>query len=178
MTSATLANLLSASRIFMAPGLGWCVLTGNWWSACLLFLLAVSTDIADGRIARGSDASSAFGGLLDHSSDALFVTVGLLALALSGYLPLLLPLLVVVSFSQYVFDSRALAGRQLRASWLGRANGIAYYVLLGFALFWHALFPENVIQSLLILLGWALVTTTVLSMSDRAWTLLNAGRRE
>ena len=44
--------------------------------------------------------------------------------------PLVLPGLVAAAFVQYTLDSRALAGQRLRASALGRWNGIAYFVLL------------------------------------------------
>ena len=75
--------------------------------------------------------SSAFGGLLDHSIDALFVTVNLAALAAVGIVTALLAPLAITSFAQYVWDSKALSGAPLRASVLGRWNGIGYYVIVG-----------------------------------------------
>ena len=100
-------------------------------AAAVLFVLAVATDFADGALARRRGVTSRLGGLFDHATDALFVTLGLSALAARGELTPILPLLVALAFTQYALDSRVVEGRALRASPLGRWNGIAYYVLLG-----------------------------------------------
>jgi len=69
--------------------------------------------------------------LFDHSTDFLFVTCGLAALAYREIVPVLLPLLIVIAFSQYVLDSYWLfRQKQLRMSFIGRWNGILYFVPL------------------------------------------------
>ena len=87
-------------------------------------------------------------------------------------MPLLLPILVVFSFGQYVLDSKALSGLELRTSVLGRNNGIAYFVLLAVCVFPNALAPDLIPQPWLAGLAWLLIFSTVLSMADRLWTLL------
>ena len=142
----------------------------------MVFYVAVATDVMDGRIARRRGQAGALGALLDHGSDAVFVTVQLGTLAWLGMVPVLLPGLVSVAFSQYMLDSRALAGRMLRASWLGRRNGVLYFVLAGTAMTRDALqlsWPANV---WLTAFGWLLVATTLLSMLDRAMTLARTWR--
>lgn len=67
-----------------------------------------------------------------------------------------------------MLDSRALAGRRLRASGLGRANGIAYFVLLGIPLLRDALGLAAPGDAVVRGLGWVLVATTLLSMAERA----------
>ena len=139
--------------------------------AAVLFWGAVATDVADGRVARARGETSAFGGLLDHATDASFVTLGLAALSMHGSVPTALPILVFAAFLQYMLDSRSLAGRTLRASFLGRWNGILYFVPLGVVVTRDALglvFPAD---RWVLLLGQALVVSTLLSMADRAWTL-------
>ena len=149
---------------------------GHALLAALVFYGAVATDIADGRIARRRGQVSALGGLLDHGSDAVFVAVQLTALAWLGFAPALLPALVLVAFSQYMLDSRALAGQSLRASWLGRRNGVLYFVLAGTAITRDALNLTWPADEWLRIFGWLLVATTMLSMLDRAVVLVRLRR--
>ena len=163
----TAANALTALRLASVPFFAAAVLNGAVATACALYALAVATDFFDGRVARMRGEASPFGGLLDHASDALFVTAGLGALAWLGAVPAPLPFLVAAAFVQYVVDSRAHAGRRLRASRVGRYNGIAYFALVAAPLArdlcglgWPS---APVVRAL----GWALAATTLFSMADR-----------
>jgi hypothetical protein len=93
-----------------------------------------------------------------------------------GVVPVPLPFLVAVAFSQYLLDSRALAGRPLRASFPGRWNGIFYFVLIGIPLVRDALGLGWPGAGLVVLIGWALVASTLVSMADRAWALFSLRR--
>ena len=176
----TWSNALTSSRLVAAPFF-YCTLLPRETSAAafvpaLLFWFAVATDVADGRVARARGESSAFGGLLDHATDASFVTLGLCALASTGAVPQILPILVALAFVQYMLDSKSLAGRKLRASALGRLNGIAYFVPLGIVVtrdVLSLLFPSD---EWVYALGLVLVVTTLISIADRAWTLLRTTR--
>ena len=90
----------------------------------VLLALALATDYADGIVARRRGTASAAGQLFDHATDCLFVTAGLTGAALAGAVPLALPVLVVVAFGQYVFDSYLVhRQKRLRMSTIGRWNG-------------------------------------------------------
>jgi phosphatidylglycerophosphate synthase len=164
----TRANALTLLRLAAALPLACAIVAGEARLAAALFAAAVATDILDGRVARRFGESSALGGLLDHAADATTVVCGLGALAWRGAVPEPLPALVALAFAQYALDSRALAGQRLRASALGRANGIAYFVLLGAPLARDALGLSAPGPALVRGLGWALVATTLLSAADRA----------
>jgi len=164
---ATRANALTGLRLGLAPLLVWAVCTGAGVLALACFVLAVCTDLADGRVARRFGEASALGGFLDHATDALFVASGLGALAWARLVPAPLPALVLAAFAQYALDSRALAGRPLRASALGRWNGIGYFVLLGIPVVRDGLELGWPADALVRALGWALVATTCASMLDR-----------
>lgn len=170
----TWSNALTTARLVAAPFF-FCALLGDAaLLALVLFWSAVATDVADGRIARARGESSAFGGLLDHATDASFVALGLAALAMRGSVPVALPVLVLAAFLQYMLDSKSLAGRALRASSLGRWNGILYFVPLGVVATRDGLglaVPED---GFVRAIGFALVTSTLISMGDRAWTLLQS----
>jgi phosphatidylglycerophosphate synthase len=167
----TLANGLTFVRVLLAPVCATAIMGGRPGLAFGVFWLAVLTDYVDGPVARYRGEASALGGLLDHATDAFFVTLGVAALAHLGLAPVALPALIAVAFIQYTLDSRALAGHRLRTSAVGRWNGIAYYVLLGtpvvrdcFGWAWPS-------DALVLGLGWLLVASTVVSIIDRgqAW---------
>lgn len=173
----TRANALTALRLLLAPPLAAAVICGAVHLALAAFALAVATDLADGRVARRFGEASALGGFLDHVTDALFVAIGLASLAVGGAVPPALPPLVLAAFAQYALDSRRPASgtaRGLRASALGRWNGIAYFVLLGIPVVRDGLaigWPNDAVVRLL---GWGLVATTLASMLDRLLALSRA----
>jgi phosphatidylglycerophosphate synthase len=167
----TWANALSTVRLLIALPCAYAIWTGAWQTAGVLFVIAVATDISDGIVARRRGEVSAFGGLLDHSIDALFVTVNLAALAVVGIVTALLAPLAITSFVQYVWDSKALSGAPLRASVLGRWNGIGYYVIVGTATLQHALGVNWPTPTWLSAAGWLLVVSTLVSMADRGYAL-------
>ncbi len=173
----TRANALTALRGVAAPALAVAVVEGLAGLALLLFAAAVASDLLDGRVARRFGEETPLGGLLDHATDALFVSVGLGAVAVAGEVPAVLPLLVAAAFLQYVADSRAAAGRPLRASPLGRWNGIAYFVLLGVPLVRDGIGLGWPPPGLVHFLGLVLVASTLLSMADRlrAWRRARRG---
>ena len=167
------ANALTAVRLLLVGPMCWSVVAGHFALSAVIFCLAVATDLADGRVARSRGEVSRFGGLFDHSVDATFVGLSLAALAFQDVSPVIevtafLPPLVLASFSQYALDSRVLAGRPLRASSLGRYNGIGYFVVLGTAVIGAAIsLPVGLLQPAVMGMGWLLVTTTLVSMVDR-----------
>lgn len=166
----TLANGISCARLALVPVSVAAVLGGRWWLAAGVFVGAVASDVADGIVARRRGTASALGGVLDHTADAIFVAATLWALAYVeaqqrvDMVPGVLPLFVALAFLQYLLDSKALAGRPLRASGLGRVNGIAYFALAGTvigreALGWHWLWPEAIYWA-----GLAVLVSTLASM--------------
>jgi len=167
----TRANALTGLRLLLAPCLALAVIAGESGWALAVFALAVATDLLDGRVARHYGEVSPLGGTLDHATDAIFVSTGLAAVAYGGETTALLPVLILAAFGQYALDSSALAGRPLRASSLGRWNGIAYFVMLGipvvrdgFGLGWP---PSALVAGL----AWLLCASTLVSMGSRLLAL-------
>ena len=54
---------------------------------------------------------------------------------------------------------------------LGRSNGIAYYVLASICIFTEAL-GSTLSGNLFIFYSWILIASTLVSMTERLWTLL------
>lgn len=158
------AHILTASRLLLAIPTAWSIVEQQWWLAAACFTAAALSDFLDGRVARAQGSQSNFGGLFDHATDAAFVASALAACAVQGWVNPWLPALVVAAFVQYSLDSKALAGAQLRANWLGRSNGIAYFVMVGISIGFALLALP---QWLSMMLSWLLSATTLVSMLNR-----------
>lgn len=175
-TVFTWANVLTLIRLLAIAPLALCIVNQLWSYASVLFALAVITDVYDGKLARRLGQTSAFGGLFDHSTDAIFVTV---ATAACAYLELInpyLPVLIMLAFMQYMLDSNALSGVSLRTSSLGKFNGVAYFVLTG-TIIGAQLLELDWLMKFLPAFAWALVCSTLASMLDRMITLIAKQRR-
>ncbi len=171
-----MANALTAVRLLLAFPFAVCMLATDArhaaWAA-LILAAAIVSDLVDGRIARRLGTASAAGQLFDHTTDVLFVTSGLAAGAWRGAFPWILPILVGAAFAQYVIDSYCVdRARRLRASRLGRYNGILYFVPLGGDILVRL--GLGVLEPLLTAVVWLLVASTVLSIGERLIVALTA----
>jgi phosphatidylglycerophosphate synthase len=170
------ANALTLLRLLAAPGLVLAILAGQARVAALLVALAVVTDLADGPVARRFGGATRLGGRLDHAVDAIFVTAGSAALAWLGTLPAALPPLIALAFLQYALDSNLAGAGALRASFLGRWNGIAYYAVVALPIVRDALGLEWPAAQVVYGMGWLLVASTLVSIADRL-RVLRAARQ-
>jgi phosphatidylglycerophosphate synthase len=172
-----MANALTAVRLALALPLAAALARPELLAPmAVAFLLgaAIASDYLDGPLARRMGTASAAGMLFDHSTDCLFVTAGLTGAAIAGAVTPLLPALIPFAFGQYVLDSYLWhRQRQLRASFLGRWNGILYFVPLVLVAAARLPFPAGFASLLRLaagVLGYLLVASTVVSMIDRATT--------
>ena len=170
-----MANLLTCLRLLLAfPAAALIAVESLLPPIALagILLAAIASDYLDGKAARARGTASAQGQLFDHATDCLFVTACLTGAAAAGLAPWLLPPLVAAAFLQYVLDSRYLHRRKfLRMSFLGRWNGISYFIppLLIAA----ARLPDSGAMRELLYQGaaglcWLLVLSTIASIIDRA----------
>lgn len=170
-----MANLLTSIRLLLilpvAGAMAQRDLLADWLLA-LCLILAIVTDYYDGIVARAQGTASARGQVFDHSTDFLFVTSGLAGAAYAGLVPWVLPVLIVLAFSQYVLDSYFLYHQKsLRMSFLGRWNGVFYFgplLLIAAA----RISPEDLglyspIMTSASLLAYGLIVSTLLSIVDR-----------
>ncbi len=83
----SLPNILTASRIGVAPLLAFAVLSEPvpWFAASLVVWAALS-DFLDGVIARASGQTSGLGAILDPIADKIFILTALLLLLADGIL--------------------------------------------------------------------------------------------
>jgi phosphatidylglycerophosphate synthase len=173
-----MANTLTAIRLVLAlpmmMGLARPALFAPRLVA-LLLALAIASDYLDGPVARRTGTASPRGMLFDHATDCLFVTAGLTGAAVAGSLTPILPAVIPFAFGQYVADSYVWSRRrQLRASFLGRWNGILYFVPLVLIAVARLPAASSPLAAFLLqaarILSYVLSISTVASMIDRATT--------
>jgi phosphatidylglycerophosphate synthase len=174
-----MANALTAVRLLLALPFAVCMVAPDAphaaWAAVIL-AWAIVSDLLDGVLARRLGSASAAGRLFDHTADVVFVMSGLVAGAVRGVVPWILPVLVGAAFAQYVVDSYVVdRAPELRPSRLGRYNGILYFVPLGGDILVRL--GGRALRPLLTAIVWLLVMSTVLSMGERLWAIVTAWRR-
>lgn len=169
-----IANLLTAMRLLLVIPVAWSLADPTLVAPTVLFamlLAAIASDYFDGKLARRFNTASANGMLFDHGTDFLFVTAGLTGSAIAGLTPLWLPVLIVFAFSQYVIDSYWLyRQKELRMSFLGRWNGVFYFVpllLIALSRLEFLDFFAEFFALLIPVLSYALILSTLLSICDR-----------
>src|SRR5258708_21419692 len=101
-------------------------------------ILGAGSDFIDGRIARRLGTASGSGRWLDAIADVTFVLAAILCAAWAGEVPFYVPILIAISFSQYVIDSVVLgepaAGPiKSRLGPLGGVGEHAPWILLPFS---------------------------------------------
>src|ERR1700728_459358 len=161
-----MANALTAVRLLLVFPFAFFMAQGDRRSAIfalLAWVVALITDFLDGPIARRRGTVTAWSGTFDHTTDFLFVTCGLFAGAFRGAFPWILPILITAAFAQYVIDSYWIHRQsRLRKSHLGRYNGILYFVPLCLDILIRL--GLRFLKPFLVLLVWALVLSTLVSM--------------
>jgi phosphatidylglycerophosphate synthase len=170
-----MANLLTGLRLLLAVPAAMAFALPDFLSApglLLLLAVAIESDFLDGIMARRRGTASPRGQLFDHTTDFLFVTSGLIGAAIAGQIMLALPILIAVAFLQYVLDSYFLhREKRLRMSFLGRWNGILYFVPLVVIAVSRLEFLADVadlFSGLIVVVTYVLALSTVASIIDRA----------
>ena len=171
-----LANCISSLRLFMAPALVYLLWQELFLWSLLLMLGALISDVADGAVARKLNQVTNIGGLLDHGSDALLVLSGLTVFAAFGVITCALPILVVIAFAQYVWDSGSLRRAPLRASSIGKLNGMMYFAFVILLIAREAFFLPIPNAAATSYLAWGLVLSTLVSITDRLIAIRHASR--
>lgn len=92
----TLPNLLTASRLILAPFVAWHLWVHDVETAFWIFVVAAITDLLDGFLARLLHQQSEFGALLDPIADKVMLLSCLIFLSVTGLLPLWLLGLILI----------------------------------------------------------------------------------
>jgi phosphatidylglycerophosphate synthase len=131
-------------------------------------VIAAASDFIDGRIARRLGSTSGSGRWLDGIADVTFVMAAIYCEAAAGAIPFYIPILIAISFSQYVIDSvviaRGMAGPI--KSRLGHWGGIINYaIVIALAFAPPPSTPGVIVRDLAPLIAMFYIA----AISERAW---------
>ncbi len=91
----TIPNLLSLLRLALVPVFLVLIITGHSITAFIVLAVASITDWLDGFLARRLNQVTRIGALLDPAADRLYIFATLIGLAVTGAIPVWLPIVVV-----------------------------------------------------------------------------------
>ena len=129
-----LPNLITLLRLLLVPITAYCVATGAYATATIVFLVAALSDFADGYIARRFSIESRLGALLDPIADKLNMFVATALLAWEGLVPLWLGAAIIGRDIAIVLGAMAwrLARGELtvKPTYLSKANTVLEFAVL------------------------------------------------
>lgn len=137
----TVANLLSAVRLLLAPLLAYLLCLPWPWGtvgSAAVLALAGLTDVADGYLARRLKEETLLGRVLDPVADKVVVLTALAALAVRGKLPLWAGGVLAVKEVAQVAGGAFLwrrSRRVIKASLLGKGATVLLYLGIALAVF-------------------------------------------
>ncbi|EED12485.1 phosphatidyl synthase [Talaromyces stipitatus ATCC 10500] len=91
----TVPNILTFSRLLAAPAVGYLLVHNHHTAALSLFAYAGITDLIDGYIARRYNLQTVVGTIIDPAADKLLMTISVVCLALNGWMPAWLAVLIL-----------------------------------------------------------------------------------
>jgi cardiolipin synthase len=124
----TVPNLLSLLRLALVPVFLVLILNGRNFEAIIVLAVASITDYLDGYFARKLKQETRLGQLLDPAADRLYIFATLIGLAIVGYIPLWLTIVVIARDVILLFTYPILASRgygPLPVHYLGKAGTFA-----------------------------------------------------
>ncbi len=139
-----MANLLTTLRLLLTvPIVVFMYRTGAAaaWTAFGLFILAMLTDVFDGRLARRDPGRSPLGNYLDPVADKVLLMSVFICLAGRGIIPVWMVLLLVGR--EFVVDgvrsAGAVQGKVVGSNWMGKTKTLVQTFAISFALLGGAL---------------------------------------
>lgn len=109
----TIPNILTMSRIFATPFIGYFITTGQSTAAISVFVYSCVTDALDGFIARKYNMKSVLGSILDPAADKFLMTVCTVALGIKQIMPWYVAAIIIgrdvmLSFMAFYFRYKSL----------------------------------------------------------------------
>ncbi len=91
----SIPNLITLGRILLVPIVVWTIVSGTFWLAFLLFLVAGVSDAIDGYLAKHHGMATVLGAYLDPVADKALIVSIYVTLGIIGEIPRWLVILVV-----------------------------------------------------------------------------------
>ncbi|NLM35995.1 MAG: CDP-diacylglycerol--glycerol-3-phosphate 3-phosphatidyltransferase [Clostridiales bacterium] len=126
-------NILTLFRLFLIPVfilVFFSSVKNNFIYAVSIFLLAGATDVLDGYIARKYNLVTKWGMVIDPLADKLMLLTVLICLAIKGYIPLIVVILIAVKDSLMIISGVFLYKKNtvIPANIFGKASTLLFYL--------------------------------------------------
>jgi phosphatidylglycerophosphate synthase len=157
----TIPSFISSLRVAAVPLFFYLNNQGNIAACLILLAFCAASDFLDGYLARKLNITSRFGAYYDATTDFI-LTAGIFAIFYAqGYYPLWLPLLIAVSFAQFLAT-----GFFVKKTYdpVGRYLGSALYIGIVLTLVWP-------IQAVFAFVQYAFVAFFLVSIVSRLVSL-------
>ena len=152
-----LPSCVTLLRITALPALIFFMYNGQIIFADSLFLLAISSDLADGYLARKLGVSSRFGANFDVSIDFLFISGVFLYFTINGIYPPWILIIIAAMFVQFLVTSNL---TKVIFDPFGKYYGSLLYGAIGLTM----LFPGQIAGDIITV---AFVGVSIASLSSR-----------
>ena len=163
-----LPSLITSLRLVILPHLAYSLNQGFIPIACVLFLIALGSDLADGYAARKLGVTSKFGAYFDATVDFVLI-FGLFGVFINlGWYSNWILLLVLVMYLQFVITS--LLSKRTVYDPIGKYYGSLLFAGIGLTL----LFPNQLTYTIV---NHGIVISTVISIISRLYYLINPKKR-
>lgn len=126
-------NVLTAVRFIITPVFGYCLGTGQYILALILFSLGGITDVLDGYIARKYNLITSFGKLADPLADKLMQLTALVVLSIQGVIPTVFLIIILAKESFMGLGSLTLYKKEnivVSANWYGKLSTVIFYFVI------------------------------------------------
>lgn len=170
-------NTLTIIRFLLIPFILYCVITGNYLLALILFTLSGITDIADGFIARKFNLTSNFGKLMDPLADKLTQISMLAILVIENMIPIWILVIVVLKEIAMVAGASFLYGKDVvvYSRWYGKLATVLFYLAIVSSLLIEQFKLTNWLTDLDLYLYYLALITTLFALVMYIKTIYSKG---
>ena len=170
-------NTLTIIRFLLIPFILYCVITGNYLLALILFTLSGITDIADGFIARKFNLTSNFGKLMDPLADKLTQISILAILVIENMIPIWILVIVVLKEITMVAGASFLYGKDVvvYSRWYGKLATVLFYLAIVSSLLIEQFKLTNWLTDLDLYLYYLALITTLFALVMYIKTIYSKG---
>lgn len=168
----TIPNMLTILRIIAVPFIMWCTLDPSTYIECgeytfpiiglVIMIVAASTDLVDGYIARHFNQGSQLGEMIDPLADKLMHCAAVLSLVIIGYVHWAFIVILLAKEATMVVGGIFMAGdsKNIKANYMGKVASATLSLAIVMSYF-HAFWADKVFYLDWIVLGIGLVLTYI-----------------
>jgi cardiolipin synthase (CMP-forming) len=172
MNVSQLPNLITLTRIALAPAFLLLLNDGDYKLALAVFAIAGLSDGLDGFIAKRFNYQSRLGAILDPVADKILLVSAYVMLTVLNHLPFWLVIVVVfrdlLIVGGYVLYTSLYGPVHMRPSWISKLNTFVQIALVVIVLLEQAIGTSY--PRVIVILAYAVFVTTVASGGHYLWT--------